>query len=455
MPAEMKITGEHVSDWDRINTPAFYVISRVSGEGADRKARKGDYYLTDTEKSELEAICGIYNKVVVILNVGGVIDLKFTDELNIRGILLMSLAGMEGGNALADIVSGRFSPSGKLSDTWAMDYQDYPSSKNFSHNNGNTAREFYTDGIYVGYRYFDTFNVLPRYAFGYGMSYTSFSVRYPEDAVLEGTTVSLKAEVVNTGRAVGRETVMLFVSCPWGLRKKELKRLTDFKKTRPLYPSKSQKLTLSFDLEQLLSYHTGRASWYLDAGDYLLLAGTSSDNVTVAGRLRLNNTVWMAEGTNICPLHDALKEIEPEEDRFKNIRIVKDDKAIDINEAASELENTWADRKKHLSEEKPGLEEINERFASLAFAEDTDTNQLSFIEEADHPADGGESDNSKDIKRLISILSLKEKAAIVCGQPGGRQRACLRPGGSQQTRKEAAEAGSCSGCEELLFHDDR
>ena len=139
---------------------ALYVISRISGEGADRKEEKGDYYLTDDELELLTAVTAAYEKTIVILNVGGIIDLSFMDTLPVNALVLMSQAGMEGGNALADILTGAINPCGKLTDTWAYQYSDYPYSSEFSHNNGNIIEEYYKEGIFVGYRYFDTFDVL-------------------------------------------------------------------------------------------------------------------------------------------------------------------------------------------------------------------------------------------------------------------------------------------------------
>lgn len=165
---------------------AFYVVSRISGEGADRqnvKERDGDYYLSDIERQNIEELAHYYGKVVVILNTANVMDTKFVDEINakyadgIDAVLLIGQCGMYGGTALAQILDGEKNPSGKLVDTWPVDYMDFPSSATLGENIVDSRTEYdeyYYDDIYVGYRYFDTFNVDPAYEFGYGLSYTTF-----------------------------------------------------------------------------------------------------------------------------------------------------------------------------------------------------------------------------------------------------------------------------------------
>ena len=191
---------------------AIYVISRVAGEGADRHNKKGDFLLTDAEEKELDLICSLYEKVVVVLNTGGVMDLSPLDKHpNIYGIINLGQAGMEGGNALSDIVSGEVNPSGKLTASWAFKYEDYPNASEFSHNNGNVNQEYYNEGIYVGYRYFDSFGIPVRYGFGFGLSYTDFSVEFEGIKEEKGKGVILDVRVKNTGKTSGREVIQVFV----------------------------------------------------------------------------------------------------------------------------------------------------------------------------------------------------------------------------------------------------
>lgn len=166
-PAE-PITEQDVADSD--SDTAIYVLHRVSGEGSDRFDIKGDYYLYDEEKESMEFLAEHYKNVVIVLNIGGIIDIKdICGNEKINAVVLMAQLGSAGGDALADVLSGKVNPSGKTTDTWAEDYMDYPSSPEFSHR-GSVSDEYYKEGIYVGYRYFDTFGVRPRYPFGFGLS---------------------------------------------------------------------------------------------------------------------------------------------------------------------------------------------------------------------------------------------------------------------------------------------
>ena len=168
---------------------AIYVLSRIAGEGADRHAAPGDYYLSPEERAMLSDICRMYRDVVVLLNTGSVVDLGFMEEFeNIRALMLILQPGMEGGNAVADVLTGRVCPSGRLTDTWALRYEDYPGAADYSHNNGDVSRECYNEGIYVGYRFFDSFGLPVRHGFGEGLSYTTFEMSGIPFMDVRGTT---------------------------------------------------------------------------------------------------------------------------------------------------------------------------------------------------------------------------------------------------------------------------
>jgi len=292
---------------------AIYMISRVSGEGADRHPVKGDYYLSDIEEAQLREVCTAYDKVVVVLNVGGVIDLGFMDRFPVSALVLLSQPGMEGGSALADVLTGKVTPSGRLSETWAMRYEDYPCADTFSHMDGNIIEEKYHEGIYVGYRWFDAFEIQLRYPFGYGLSYTRFDVEAGEAACTE-QGVSLKVTVTNVGDAAGREVVFLFAACPDGFRRKERKRLIAYAKTPLLQPGERAELTLCAGFEALASYHAGRSEWFMDRGDYRLLLASDAAHVRPAATMTLADTAWGGRQPRICPLHDALSEWQPKTD---------------------------------------------------------------------------------------------------------------------------------------------
>ena len=278
------ITEEDVKDSD--TDTAVLVISRNSGEGADRWNKKGDYLLNDGEGKALEFLGAHYEKTIVLLNIGGIIDataLKETAGLN--AVLLTGQLGNSGGLSVADVLTGKQVPSGKLTDTWAKAYADYPSSEGFSHNNGNIDDEYYTDGIYVGYRYFDTFGIEPHYCFGYGKGYTDFAIEHVK-AVVEGSGVKVTAKVTNTGKAyAGKEVVQVYVSAPEGALEKPYQELKAYKKTALLAPGESETAEITFALKDMASYSEEKAAWILEPGEYLIRVGNSSRNTHVAAVL--------------------------------------------------------------------------------------------------------------------------------------------------------------------------
>lgn len=195
----------------------IYVVTRQAGEGGDRKAEKGDMFLTDEEMAAIRFCAEKYEHFVLVINCGSSIDMAFADEIpGINAIIYLCQLGTECGHAFADVISGKVSPSGKLSDTWARQYSDLPFSDEYSYLNGNLDDEYYKEGIYVGYRYFDSFGITPAYPFGYGLSYTSFSIQSAGVSV-DGSNVKVKATVTNTGDSYsGKEVVQLYVSFPNG-----------------------------------------------------------------------------------------------------------------------------------------------------------------------------------------------------------------------------------------------
>jgi len=279
---------------------AVYVLSRNSGEGADRKMVPGDYELSDMEKENLDKLTGFYRHVVVVLNVGGVVDTSYLRNLSgVDAILLMSQGGCSGGEALADVLSGEVTPSGHLAMTWAEKYEDYPCADTFSHLNGDLDDEYYSEGIYVGYRYFDTFGIAPAYPFGYGLSYTDFDVACGEFTVENGKAF-VPVRVKNTGSTYsGREVVQVYVSAPAGQLEKPYQELRAFAKTRLLAPEETQELLLSFDLRELASYSEEQAAWLLEAGDYYVRVGTHSRNTHIAAAIRLEREVVVSRMKNL------------------------------------------------------------------------------------------------------------------------------------------------------------
>ena len=242
---------------------AIYVLSRQAGEGKDRRVEKGDYLLSDVEEESLRLLSRHYKNLILILNCGSVMDLSVLDEIRIDAVLFYGQGGMEGGNALADILTGKATPCGKLTDTWAYRYEDYPSADTFGYRNGNLDDEAYTEGIYVGYRWFDKKNIKPRYPFGYGLSYTSFT-----ENVEEVTPDYVAVTVTNTGDYSGKDVLQLYISKPDGKLDHEKRSLAGFAKTKLLAPGESQTLRISYQLADIASFDESRSAFILEGGMY-------------------------------------------------------------------------------------------------------------------------------------------------------------------------------------------
>lgn len=265
---------------------AIFVISRISGEGADRKAVPGDYELTDDEKKCLDVLTAAYGNVIVVLNVGGVIDTKYLrNQAGIGAVLLMSQAGCVSGHALADVLTGKETPSGHLAMTWAENYDDYPSAAIFSHVSGDLDDAWYNEGIYVGYRYFDTFGVKPAYPFGYGLSYTEFK-QSVQAVRITGENVEILVNVTNIGTSfAGREVVQAYYSAPAGSMERPYQELAGFAKTRVLKPGETETLKITFGIRSMACYDEKRAAWVLEAGTYYIRVGSHSRNTHIAAAL--------------------------------------------------------------------------------------------------------------------------------------------------------------------------
>ncbi|HEX3026211.1 MAG TPA: glycoside hydrolase family 3 C-terminal domain-containing protein, partial [Clostridia bacterium] len=323
---ELRYSPEQISRYAGMTDTAVYVLSRNSGEGADRCLKKnvtidgkeyeiGDYDLSRTELENIEAISGTFSKMILVLNVGGVVDMSAIQKnQKIGAVLLMSQAGQEGGNALLDVLTGKVTPSGKLTSTWAKTYSDYPASATFAYNDNDVSKEKYEEGIYVGYRYFDTFGITPCYEFGYGLSYTDFSMEC-RGAEIKGEWLNLKVNVTNEGNVYsGREVVQVYYSAPGGWNEiegveKPFQELASFAKTKELRPGESQTLSIRFRIREMASYCEKHACYQLDRGDYRIRIGNSSKHTVPAVLLKLEKAVVTEQLRNEYPLSEKLHEI--------------------------------------------------------------------------------------------------------------------------------------------------
>ena len=262
---------------------AIYVLSRTSGEVADRKVKSGDVLLTETEKKDILALNERYKTFMLVLNTGGPVDL--TPVKDVKNILLMSQLGSEMGNALADVLLGKASPSGKLATTWAA-ASDYCEEVVL----GDVDRTFYSEGVYVGYRWFDTVGKKPLFPFGYGLSYTDFSFSGAEVTV-SGSTVNVKASIKNCGEYSGKEVLQVYVTAPEKELRKPWQDLAGFAKTQTIKPGDSEEITASFDAASIASYDETKQAYVLEAGEYVVRVGADSEHTMPAAVLTLSENV--------------------------------------------------------------------------------------------------------------------------------------------------------------------
>lgn len=297
LPADLLDRAEAFAD------VAVISICRFSGEGWDRKSSKeqkgihaedwvqetakqsdqlftdGDFYLSKEEADMVEAVKKQFKQVVVVMNVGGMVDTEwFVDDDSISSVLMAWQGGMEGGTAAAELLCGQGNPSGKLSDTFAKELKDYPSTYNY-----HESKEYidYTDDIYVGYRYFETVSEVSErvnYPFGFGLSYTDFNWHIVDSKEVD-RRIDFTVSVSNVGNMAGKEVIQVYVMAPQGLLGKPAKSLVAFKKTRNLQAGETQLLSLSVSVDELASYDdlgkVQKAAYVLEAGDYKFFLGTS------------------------------------------------------------------------------------------------------------------------------------------------------------------------------------
>jgi beta-glucosidase len=308
------------------NDVAIVVIGRNSGEGKDRKV-DDDFNLSDAERQLITDVCDAFHqaskKVIVVLNVGGVIETYSWNNLP-DAILLAWQPGQEGGNAVADILSGKVNPSGRLAMTFPVSYMDHPSSLNFPYNakSGSFFNPFmnvktkvanvdytdYSEGIWVGYRYFSTFGKKVAYPFGYGLSYTVFSFTKPVVKTNKEGGITASVVVTNTGKVSGKKVVELYVSAPGGGLVKPSIELKAFAKTGNLAPGESQTVTMKVDSYSLASFNADKDEWETAAGTYTVKFANDATDVQCESSFKLHESrVWRVH--HILGPEKPLKEI--------------------------------------------------------------------------------------------------------------------------------------------------
>lgn len=275
---------------------ALYVLSRGSGENKDNKPIAGNYYLTETEKRELSEAVKKYQHVILILNTGYPVEMKYISSLPLSAIIWTGFCGQRGTESLADILCGKVNPSARLADTWPYDYYDLPAAHNFVNQDENTpvysddgkkqgVRVFYEEEQFVGYRYFDTFHKPCAYSFGHGLSYTQFAAS--AKATWESGVLKISARIENVGKYAGKYSFLVYVSSPAGRLKKPLRTFAGFEKTRLLSPEESETLTLEISAKDFAVYDDEARTFVLEAGEYTVFAGGAIDEAEKIGSFML------------------------------------------------------------------------------------------------------------------------------------------------------------------------
>jgi beta-glucosidase len=306
---------------------AVYILSRISGEGSDRSYAKGDYLLTDTEKRDITALSKRFSRFMLVLNTGGPIDLSELDDVS--NILYLSQLGAQTGNALSDLLLGKTYPSGKLTSSFA-DGTEYANLGSF----GEESKAKYKEGVYVGYRYFDSFGKRPLFPFGFGLSYTEFLVK-PLGVSENDGVITVKAAVLNRGTYRGKEVVQVYISSPGGKIDKPYQSLAAFMKTRELAPGESETLDLTFDMRDHASFFADSGEFILEGGSYTVMVGSSSEATVHAATVRLSADITVKKVKHRHPSapSDDVKPEHPIVERERDADIVID--AISIKDEIS------------------------------------------------------------------------------------------------------------------------
>ena len=286
---------------------ALYIISRRSGENQDNKPIAGNYYLTETEKRELSEAVKKHRHVILVLNTGYPVEMKYISSLPLSAILWTGFCGQRGTESLADILCGKVNPSGRLADTWPYDYYDTPAAQNFINQDENApvysddekkqgVRVFYEEEQFVGYRYFDTFQNKSggqfdgnrngaAYLFGHGLSYTTFSVS--AKAAWESGVLKISARIENVGTRAGKNAFLVYVASPAGRLKKPVRTFAGFEKTRLLSPGEIETLTIEIPAKDFAVYDDKAHFFVLEAGEYIIFAGGAVDEAEKIGSFTL------------------------------------------------------------------------------------------------------------------------------------------------------------------------
>ena len=414
-PEELLTNEEVAKDAEKADT-AVFILSRNSGEGSDRHLtgknakgeETGDYKLSASEKENLALIRKNFAKLVIVLNVGSPVDMAEINSLNPDSVLLMGQAGQEGGDALYMVITGKVNPSGKLTDTWAADYNDYPASATFAGNDGDSLTERYTEGIYVGYRYFDSFGKKSIYEFGYGLSYTTFDVAYT-GVKLEGENAIISVKVKNTGKVAGKEVVQVYTFAPADKKKgldTPVKELKGFEKTSLLESGKEEELTVTLPIRSLASFDEGAHCYRIFEGEYGVAVGTSSLKLAPAFKLKFAEEIVTEEVYAEVLLNEELSCIKAEKAalsaEWAGVPVVEFTGKLDTKDSRSKLHEG----------------RITTYTTDKSYKAVMDYEDVKYVEAGDVKLADVMS-GKKELGDLVAQMSLEELATFVCGSGWG------------------------------------
>ena len=312
---EMRFEENFINQKAETSEIAFITLGRNSGEGGDRVV-DNDFNIAADETELIDKVTKAFHakgkKVVVILNIGGVIETASWKD-KVDAILLAWQPGQEGGHSVADVLSGKINPSGKLTMTFPVKYSDTPSAKNFPGVPAENPKEVtYEEGIYVGYRYFNTFNVKPSYEFGYGKSYTNFDYSHPKiSSPTFKDNIEISIDIKNTGKIAGKEVVQLYVSAPHQSIDKPASELKAFAKTKELQPGESQTVTLSLSPKDLASFITEKSAWIAESGSYKASIGASSLDIKQNVEFSLPKELIVEKIQHVFPADKKFEDLKP------------------------------------------------------------------------------------------------------------------------------------------------
>lgn len=371
---EMKISENSVEKSSKIANKALIVIGRAAGEDRENLLKKGSFYLNDNEIRLLELVTKHFENVCVILDCGNIIDMSHIAALDdkISAIVYAWQGGMESGIALADVLTGSVNPSGRLTDTIALNYEDYPSASDF----GNKKFNNYSEDIFVGYRYFETFNkAAVLYPFGYGLSYTNFKIKYK--SIIKDNHVSISAKVENIGDCPGKCVVQAYLQVPNDIISAPARVLTSFGKTKLLKSGEIQVLDLSFNMEDFAVYDdsgiTGNKSCYvLPEGEYCVFAGENIRSCEKINYTLKHETQVIKQLTPICSVDketafDVLGNKKNKTDSYPVYCSGKDLRSVILNNLPEEIQMTK--EKIHFDSVLSGEKTVEEFVATLSYEE--------------------------------------------------------------------------------------